>query len=140
MAVSLKVFFVDGDQVIAVPLPQFDQLRAGDRSVRFPLLARKRVRCALAVVDSQRGKRHAVEHADYVLLPFGSDGRLNMREVRRAKWLAVNELSVTRGSVSDPGAGRTPYIVANRHRHDFRWVPTQTEVDAVVASALKGCA
>jgi hypothetical protein len=136
MAASLKVLFVDGDQVRPVPFLQFDQLRAGDPSVRFPSLAGKRVRCALAVVESQRGRRGAVEHIDYVLLPFGSDGRLDMREMRRAKWLAVNELSGTLGSVFDPGAGMTPYIVATRHSHDFRWVPTQTQIDAVIASAL----
>ncbi len=137
MSVSLKVFFVDGSQVTAVPLDDFDRLRSGDPDVAFPQHAGKRVRCALAVVESQGRRPVAVSHVDYVLLPFGADGRLKMREVRRAKWLAVNEVSVTFGAVSEPTLEMGPYIVPGRYRQDFVWAPTQAEVDTVVGLALK---
>ena len=137
MGVSLKVFFVDGGDVTPVALSDFDHLRSGDSDVSFPEHAGKRVRCALAVVESQDRRPVAVTHVDYVLLPFGPDGRLKMREVQRAKWLAVNEVSVTFGAVSESALEMSPYIVPGRYRREFVWAPTQAEVTAVVGSALK---
>ena len=137
MGVSLKVFFVDGGEVTPVALSDFDRLRSGDPDVSFPEHAGKRVRCALAVVESQDRRPVAVTHVDYVLLPFGPDGRLKMRELRRAKWLAVNEVTVTFGAVSEPALEMSPNIVPGRYRQEFVWAPTEAEVTAVVAMALK---
>lgn len=137
MGVSLKVFFVDDGRVTPVRLSDFERLRSGDAAVSFPQHAGKRVRCALAVVESRDRRPVAVTHVDYVQLPFGPDGRLKMRELRRAKWLAVNEVSVTFGAVSEPALEMSPYIVPGRYRQEFVWTPTDTEVAAVVEMALK---
>jgi hypothetical protein len=136
VGVNLKVFFVDAGQVTPVPLSDFERLRSGDPAVSFPQHSGKRVRCALAVVESQDRRPVAVAHVDYVFLPFGPDGRLKMRELRRAKWLAVNEVSVTFGAVSEPALEMSPYITRGRYRQEFVWVPTEAEVAAVMKMAL----
>jgi hypothetical protein len=46
-------------------------------------------------------------------------------------------VTVTFGAVSQPGLEMSPYIVPGRYRQDFVWAPTQAEVTAVVAMALK---
>ena len=137
MGTSLKVLFVDDGQATPVRLSDFERLRSGDPAVSFPQHAGKRVRCALAVVESQGRRPVAVSHIDYVVLPFGPDGRLKMRELRRVKWLAVNELSVTFGAVSEPALEMSPYIVPGRYRQEFVWAPTEAEVTAVMGMALK---
>ena len=136
MGATLKVFFVADGEVTPVARRDFERLRAGDPGLSFAQFAGQRVRCALAVVEFQSHRPVAVARVDYVVLPFGADGRLEQREVERTKWLAVNEVSGTFGAVSEPDTV-SGYVVSGRYRDDFVWVPTEAEADAVAGLALR---
>jgi hypothetical protein len=91
----------------------------------------------LAVVQTQDRKLIAVRHVDYVLLPFGPDGRVDPVEQQRAHRLLADHISLAFGSVSEPVVDIGPYVASERYHREFRWTPTDAEVDTVLDLALK---
>ena len=136
MPMHLKVLIVESSGIKTIPLDQYDRLRSGAPSLSFPQYAGKRQRAALAVVETSRSGPPVVSHIDYVLLPFDVDGRLRQDELRRAKWLAVNDVSVSFGT-SEPEIEMGPYVVRGRYRKDFLWSPSPNEAEAVKRAAVE---
>lgn len=138
MGIGVRAFFVVDGDVSRVPFRQVERLLCGDPHEVLSQCAGRRVRCALVYVELVNRRPFAVRHVDYLMLPFGSDGRLDRAETQRGQALAMASAGTWFGAVSEPVVEFGPHLAARRYRTEFKWVPTATEVDTLVGQALKG--
>jgi len=135
MTLTLKVLIVEPSKIRTVTLVEFERLGSYDPALSFPEYAGKRQPAALAVVETDVFAGCTIRHIDYILLPFDTEGRLRQDELDRAKWLAVNSLSMP-FSTSEPEAEGGAYLLRSRCRKDFLWSPSSSEAQEVETAAL----
>jgi len=99
--------------------------------------AEQRVRCALLYVELVNRRPVAIRHADYLVVTFGSDGRVDQGARRRGSALAVQSTERWFGAVSEPVVEFGPYLASRQYSREYKWVPTEQEVDTLVSAVLK---
>ncbi len=137
MGIGVRAFLVEDGHVTRVPFRRLDRLLCGDPSEVRGRYAGQRVRCALVYVELLNRRPVAVRHVDYMVLPFASDGRLDRVETERGHRLAIELVGKSFQAVSEPVVEFGPYLAARRYKTEFKWVPTEAEVEALVGHALK---
>jgi hypothetical protein len=137
MGIGVRAFLIVEGNVSRVPFRQLERLLCGDAHEVMGQYAGQRIRCALAYVELVNRRPVAVRHVDYMVLPFASDGRLDGAETERGQRLAIASTGSWFGAVSEPVVEFAPYLAARRYRTEFKWVPTQAEVEALMGQALK---
>ena len=136
MSIGTRIIFVEGDHLRRVPLRQFERLCEGDPQAAMPECAGQRVQCAMVVVDLVMRKPAGIAHVDYIVLPFGPDGLVDPVAPRQRAALAVESIGGTMGSLSEPVVEFAPYLAGRRYRDEFKWQPTETQVESVINLAL----
>ena len=137
MGFGIRAFLVVDGKVSRVPFCRIERLLCGDAHEVMRQYAGQRIRCALAYVELVNRRAVAVRHVDYMVLPFASDGRLDRTETERGQRLAMASTETWFGAVSEPVVEFGPHLAARRYRTEFKWVPTQAEVESLMAQALK---
>ncbi len=137
MGIGVRAFIVDGGTVTAVPWRRFEGLLCGNPREVMREHAGQRVRCALLYVELVNRRPIAIRHADYLVVTFGPDGRVDQSEWRRGGALAVQSTARVFGAVSEPVVEFGPYLASRQFNREFKWVPTEQEVDSLVGAVLK---
>jgi len=137
MGIGVRAFIVDGDAITRVPWGIFERLLCGDPREVMPERAGQRVRCALLYVELVNRCPVAIRHADYLVVTFGADGRVDQGSRRRGSALALQSASRWFGAVSESVVEIGPYRASREYDREFRWVPTEQEIEVLVSTVLK---
>jgi len=137
MSLGTRVMFVDGDRITRVSLRRFERLFQGDPNETMPECAGQRIRCAVVYVDLMMRKPVGVARVDYMVLPFGPDGRLDQAERHRQGGLVGEMAGRLLFRVSEPVVGFGPYLAGRQYRAEFKWEPTAQQAEAVIGLALE---
>lgn len=77
-----------------------------------------------------------VVHVDYMILPFGPDGRLDEKALWRGDRLAV-EATVGRSfRVAGPVVEFAPHLARRQYHSEFQWKPTGEQARRVLDVAI----
>ena len=114
----------------------FERLYAADPDVRFSQYSGRCVRCALMTVENQNRKPVAIRRVDCVLVHFGPDGRIDQAAHRREMQFAVDQLGVMFSPTSEPVVDISPYITSKQSQREFRWTPSDVQIETLHALAL----
>jgi hypothetical protein len=80
MGFGIRVFLVDDDDnVRRFSYARLNRLLSSDKHEKVPELANRRVRCAIVFVETIDRQPESVRNADFLILSFGKDGRLDRR-------------------------------------------------------------
>ena len=134
MSIGIRAFIVEQSGITRVPWRRFEQWLCGVAAE--PMYAGQHIRCALLYVELANRRPVALRHADYLLVNIDPDGRVDLEAARRRGSLAVQSVSAT-FDVSEPVVAFGPYLAKRQYRNEFRWVPTASEPEALLAAALK---
>jgi len=136
MSIGARVIFVVGNVITRVPVQRFERLFLGDPDEAMPEYAGQRLRCAYVLVEIEKRKPVRILRVDYVILPFGPDGRM-AEDGRRRRDALVGEIAgglVARvsGTVADFG----PHLARRQYQSEFKWQPTPEQAETVGSLAL----
>ena len=133
MGTGVRVFFMGSDSSVRkVPLSKFERLYGNRSEECFPEYADERVRCAMVFVRLENRKPAEIIHADYFIVPFTSDGRVDQEERERGVSLIMRSIDLApspdRGKVIDA----TPRLFKKKYDEEFKWEPTDVELAMIV--------
>src|SRR4029453_710537 len=137
MSVSVRVFFVDGVRITRIPTRQFERLWRGDHDATMPDHAGRQARCAMAYVEVLDRQPVGILQIDYMVLAFGSDGRLDPSARRRQEMLALESVSRNLPRVSESVVEIGPHLAGRQYREEFKWTPTDELARTIHDLALR---
>jgi len=137
VGIGVRAFIVKESGIERVPWRRFERLLCGVPGEMMSECAGRQVRCALLYVELMNRQPVAVRHADYLVVSFGSDGRVDRRAVRRRGRLVSQSVSRAFGVVSEPVVEFAPYLATRQYRKEYKWVPSSQEANALFAAVLK---
>ena len=137
MSLGIRVIFVERDRLSRMSVRRVERLIQGDPNEAMPECAGQHVCCAVVYVDLMLRKPVSVMRADYIVLSFGPDGRLDPADRRRGDDLLGETLGRSVFRVSGPVAEFGPYLAERQYRSEFKWEPTAQQAKAVVEFALE---
>jgi hypothetical protein len=134
---GVRIFLVDdNDSVRRFPVRFFDRLNTGDPTATVPELAGKRVRYALAVVDTQQRRVAGVRALQCGFLQFDQSGRLDEQAQREETRLAMEMLPDFLPKKEQTSVRNAAHLFAQRaFAHRYKWEPSET-VLRQIAEAL----
>ena len=133
MGTSVRVFFFGSDHMARkVPLSRFERLydRRSDES--FMEYAGQRVKCAMVFVQLENRKPVEIIHADYFIVPFRDDGRVDQEERERGISLVMQSIDSPVSQESEKVINAMPRIFKKRYDEEFKWEPTNVELAMIV--------
>jgi hypothetical protein len=139
MGTGYRVFFFDkNDGLRPLSMARYNRLRRREPDERLEEYARKRVRCALVILEVEGRKPVAIERVDYMIVPFDAEGRIDSAEVERRAKLAVQSLPPY---IQDERLGRIidarSRFAKKRYEREFTWKPTPGIQAAIVAAIFE---
>jgi hypothetical protein len=136
MGIGVRVFFVDGRDVIRkIPYTRFERLWDQHPEECFPEYAGTRTRCAIAYVNLENRTPVDISHLEFLIIPFGKDGRINSIEFDRGMALAIQTLGSLKPDAENVTAAEHLFA-RRRYHHEFKWTPTAEQKSAVISAAL----
>ena len=139
MGLSLRIFLVDDDDRLQrIPLTRYKRLLLREPEERLQQFAGKRARCALVVVDLVDRRPVEIAHVQYSIIPFDSEGRIDVSEKGKEARLAME----LHRPLLDAGDSRQVIYARHRfakRRYDskYRWNPSP-EMEAAIVAAIFG--
>ena len=136
MGFSVRVFFVDGNQVARIPLRRYEELRSRGGEA-MPEWASHRVHCAMAYVEMCRRKPQSVLRIDYTVLTFDSRGRLDYSNWQRQGTLAAKIIEKNLPGVTEAVVELGPYLAVRQLFQELSWKPTDEQARTIYDLALR---
>ena len=137
MGRSLRVFFMEEDEtVVKIPLSKFQRFYDGDPNTAFPDYAGKVIRCAMAHLELDNRQPVGIHHIDFMKVYIDPEGRRDQEKAHEEFRLANSFLE---GSMRDEEAkviSIEPYLARKRLKEYFRWMPTESQISAVLNKAM----
>jgi hypothetical protein len=90
----------------------------------------------MVYVELDMGRPVRVVHVDYMILPFGRDGRLDERALRRGDRLIVEAALERSFRVTEPVVEFAPHLARMQYRSEFQWKPTREQARRVLDVAI----
>ena len=138
MGLSLRIFLVDEDDSLKrLPMARYKRLLSREPKESLKQYAGQRIRCALVVVDLVDGKPVRIEHVQYSIISFDSEGRIDQSEKGKEARLAM-EIRPPLVDVS-----QSSQVIYARHRFakkrydsKYTWKPSREIEEAIVAEVF----
>jgi hypothetical protein len=138
MGTGYRVFFFDeNDNLRPLSMARYNRLRREDPGERLEEYARKRVRCALVILEVEGRKPVAITHIDYMIVPFDREGRLDSTELERSAKLAVQSLPPYMHDEEGHIIDARSRFARKRYEREFKWKPTPDIQAAIVAAIFE---
>lgn len=127
---GVRFFLVDDDDCVRrMPVRLFDRLNNRDSTAAVPELAGKRVRYALAVVDTRQKIVTSVRALECGFLQFNRAGRLDEEARREEERLAMEMLSDSLPTKKQTSLRNAAHLFAQRaFKHRYKWEPSEAIV------------
>jgi hypothetical protein len=138
MGLSLRIFFVDEDDSLKrLPLARYKRLLSREPKESLPQYAGQRVRCALVVVDLVDRKPVRIEHVQYSIISFDSEGRIDPSEKGEEARLAME---IRPPLVDVIGSRQVIYarhrFAKKRYDRKYKWKASREIKEAIVAEVF----
>ena len=138
MGLSLRIFLVDEDDSLKrLPMARYKRLLTRAPEESLPQFAGQRVTCALVVMDLVDRKPVKIEHVQYSIISFDSEGRIDSSEKGKEARLAME----MRPPLVDVTGSRQ--VIYARHRFakkrydsEYKWKPSPEMEEAIVAKVF----
>ena len=136
MGITCRVFIVDeNDSVQRLSMARLDRLLLFDQNETLPQHARKRVRCAMAIVGIKGREVLRIRHIDYFLLSIDAKGRIDKKEWGRGVRLAMELIpsGLTERHLESVVDARHRFM-KRRYEHEFKQKPNPQVEEAIVTA------
>ena len=140
MGISLRIFIVNDDDKLHLPLARYDRLFERSSKECMPQYAGKRVRYALVVVNLWNREPMEILRFEYSILYFDAEGRIDPAESDKEARLAFDILP----SMPFPFDKSTDNVIEARHlfskkrfENEYKWTPTP-EIEATIVEVIFG--
>ena len=139
MGMGFRIFLIDdNDSIHRLSIARFERLLRHDPGEDLAQYARKRVRCAIVLLEMIRRKPVAINHIDYPTLLFDVNGFIDAGELEKAAGLVVETLSSpTETQLQEKIIDARGCFAKERYEHEFKWTPTQ-EIQESILTAIFG--
>lgn len=137
MSIAARAIFVVGNVITRVSVQRFERLFLGDPHEAMPEYAGQRVRCAYVFVELEKRKPTRILRVDYMVLPFGLDGRVAEDSRRRRDALVGEIAGGLLPRVSETVAEFGPHLARRQYQTEFKWQPTLEQAATVDRLALE---
>ena len=139
MGMAFRIFLIDdNDSTHRLSMARFERLLQHDPAEGLTQYARKRVRCAIVLLEVMGRKPVAINHIDYPMILFDVDGLIDRAELEKAAGLVVESLSSpTETQLHEKIIDAQGCFAKERYEHEFKWTPTQ-EIQASILAAIFG--
>jgi len=137
MGTGVRVFFIGTDNSVRkVPLTKFERLSDNRSDECFEEYAGERMRCAMVFVRLENRKPAEIIHADYFIVPFNADGRVDLKERERGRSLVMQSMDLFPPSANPGDRNKVidamPRIFKKKYDEEFKWEPTDVELAVIV--------
>jgi hypothetical protein len=138
MGTGYRVFFFDeNDNLRPLSMARYTRLRRREPEERLKEYARKRVRCALVILEVEGRKPMGIEHVDYMIVSFDKEGRLDSADLERGAKLSVQSLPPYGHDAGRHIIDARSRFARKRYEREFTWKPTPDIQAAIVAAIFE---
>ncbi len=139
MGNSSQIFLIhDNNSLHPLSPARFKRLLKQEPAERLPQYAGRRIRCARATLSLSGRKLQAINKIEYSLLPFDTDGRIDIAERERQTRLAIESappLLRQNGHHKQIIDARGRFA-KKRYDDNFKWTPNPAVEAALVVAIL----
>ena len=138
MGIGSRVFFLTPDGfVYRIPCCRFDRLWNDDPVESFPEYSGNTVRCVIAYIQFRDRQPEAVEHLDFLMIPFDELGKIDHWQMACERCLSrddfcIPEKEMKRNNLMDI----RPFLAEQVFDRDRVWSPTHDQYNRIIYSAL----
>jgi len=134
MGTGFRIFFVnDDDSLQRISLALFERLCRRDPEDRLPQYAGKQVRYALVILEVENRKPEEIFQIHYAILPFDSEGRIDVAAQKRERRLAMEVLPPTATEQESRQVVDARHLFAKkRYNQKYKWTPSPEMEEAIV--------
>ena len=140
MGIGLRIFLLeDDDTVKRLPLAKYERMLRGYPDDLLPKYAGKRIRCAEVAVEFSQRKPTQIARIIYLILPFDSEGRINLAEKQRETGLAKEAETppFTKEELAGPVIDARHHFAKKRYSNEYRWTPSK-KIEVTILNAIFG--
>jgi len=137
MGRSLRIYFLEEDETVKkIPLSKFQRFYDGDPDTAFPDYAGKVVRCAMAHLELDNRQPVGIHYIDFMKLYIDTEGKRDQEKANEEYNLANSFLEGTAKDQEAKIVSIEPFLARKRLKEHFRWMPTESQISAVLAKAM----
>jgi len=139
MGMGFRIFFVGEDGSLQrISLARYERLYRKDSKECLPRYADKRVRCAMVVLDVEDRKPQSIARIDCSLVPFDSEGRVDLKEWEKRSQLVGYFLDLPIEEQSqDKIIDAQSLFAKKRYEREAKWSLTP-EIEQAIEAAIFG--
>ena len=139
MGTGIKVFLVDdNDALQRLSVARLERLLRFEPGERLPQYARKRIRCAMVMLQVAGRQPLAIRQIDYFLLSFDARGRIDKKEWEKEMRLGLELMpSLLRGQDPKQVLDARHRFAKRRYDHEFKWKPSRKIEEAIMGAIFR---
>lgn len=139
MGMGFRIFFVDEDGSLQrISLARYERLYRKDSKERLPRYADKQVRCAMVVLDVEDRKPQSIAWIDCSIVPFDSEGRVDLKEWEKRSQLVGYFLDLPIEEQSqDKIIDAQSLFAKKRYEREAKWSLTP-DIEQAIEAAIFG--
>ena len=137
MGLTMRVYIInDDDSLRRLPNAKYERMLRGDPNESLMQYANKRIRYALAIVETENRKPNKIIRIQYSYLFFDSKGYLDSQELDQGMRLGINMVPPT----MDDGKNSTVInaehkFAKKRYTERYMWTPSR-ELEVAIVDAV----
>ena len=137
MGLTMRIFIInDDDSLRRIPNAKYERMLRGDPNEPLLEYADKRIRYALAIVETENRKPNKIIRIQYSYLFFDSKGFLDTQERERGMQLGVNMVPPFVNEGINSNVIDAEYKFAQkRYKERYLWTPAR-ELEVAIVDAV----
>lgn len=132
MGLGIRVFLLDGDNIKIISHAKFERLWQGDEKESTPEYAGKRIRYAIAYLETQNRKPVYVSHIDRGFIDIDQEGKFDPKEFDEKRRYASQMIQIEDEDVPANVIDKSSDFTVKKFSNLYSWELTPDELDRII--------